>query len=151
MDTLFMLNIVCDFPLLADSPLEVSGPGEVPGPPRQEDHVERPSIVIDLSLNEGTVDDRHDPAVAREGMQAALKLSREEVVPSIHVLRRRRGKRLRCHREEVILQAPCQIIGVREQEVFGEINDLVQALVSELSNLPVGESKAHAAFSSVPH
>jgi hypothetical protein len=65
-------------------------------------------------------------------MQAALELSGEEVIPSIHVLRQRQGKWLHCYQKEVILQAPHQIIGVKEQEVLGEIDDLVPTFVSEL-------------------
>lgn len=98
-----MLHIVGYFPLLADSSFEISGPRKVPRSPRNQNEVQRASIIADFALNEGSVDDGHDPMIAARCIEASFELSSQEMVPGVVFFEGRRRKGLRGSREEVLL------------------------------------------------
>lgn len=117
----------------------------------QQCNVQTPSVVIHLSLDKGTVYNGHDPMKARLLCQATFEFNRQKVVPCVHVLEWRGREQFGRRGQDVFLQAARQVVRVGKVEIFGEIYNLIQTLVTELGNFSVGQSQPHTALAPVPH
>ena len=93
----------------------------------------------------------HDPMEASRRADTGLKLSRQKVVPSVHVLERRRRKRLGRAGQKVLLQTARQIVRVGKEKVLRQIDHLEQPLVSQLGYLTIAHTQSDAALATIPH
>lgn len=70
---------------------------------------------------------------------------------TVHVLERGRRKRPSRHSQEVLLQAPRQVVGVAEEEALREVHDLVEPLVAKFGDFAVRQSQSHGPLAAIPH
>ena len=77
------LNVVRHLAAVADAALEIPRAGEVPGTPGKEDEVEGAAIVVELTLDEGAMDNGEDPVKVGDGLGTLLELAGEEKVPRL--------------------------------------------------------------------
>jgi hypothetical protein len=123
----------------------------VPGSSRNERDVQVSSIVIDLALNKGPMNNGHDPIVTRRMVQTSFKLARQEEIPNIHVLEWRGRKWPGRRGQKVFLQTARDIVRVGKVKVFGQVHYLIESLVPKLGNFSIRESETDAAFAAIPH
>lgn len=128
---LFVLHVVGDLSLLADATLEIARPRKVPRPTSQQHNVQAAAVVVHPALQKGTVNDGHDPVVARGGSQATLKIAREKPVPSVRFFERRGREGFGRGCQKILLQTAREIVGIRKVKVFGKVYHLKKTLVPQ--------------------
>ena len=75
MYNLFVLDVVGHFAAIGDTAFEVARAGEVTRSTGEEDEVEGTTVVVELALDEGSVDYGEDPVEACYGAGAFLEFT----------------------------------------------------------------------------